>query len=456
MKRDVPREVAATGLLAVDRRDAYLNLLLPRLLRERDLTGRDAAFATEIGYGAARRAGVLLEVVASAGGRDPATLDPEVRAVLLLGAYQLLHTRVPPHAAISTSVDLVRVLAGPRPAGLVNAVLRRVASADWPGWVDRLAPGDPIGRLAFAAGYPLWIAQAFADALGSTAAQAGGLAPALSDDAPAVHLVARPGRMTRESLLAEAGPRASAGRWSPYAVVLGGGDPGALASVRDGDAAVQDEGSQLVALALARAELVGTQDGRWLDMCAGPGGKAALLDGLLQSGATPGGRLVASELAPHRARLVAGALPPGRTVIADGRAPAWPDASFDRVLLDAPCSGLGALRRRPEARWRRRPADIDRLTELQRDLLRSALHAVRPGGVVAYATCSPHLAETRGVVDVGLAEFGGADRIDAWAVLPDLPRSTGPAHDPRDVQLWPHVHGTDAMYLALLRRSPAP
>jgi 16S rRNA (cytosine967-C5)-methyltransferase len=214
--------------------------------------------------------------------------------------------------------------------------------------------------------------------------------------------------------------------------------------VREGRAGVQDEGSQLVALALAAAPIEGS-DGRWLDMCAGPGGKAALLAGLAQS---RGGRLLAVERQPHRARLVTRAVADtADVVVADATSPPWAPASFDRVLVDVPCSGLGALRRRPEARWRRTPEDVSGLRPQQVALLRSALDAVRTGGLVAYVTCSPHLVETRAVVDEATSGVG-VDRIDVRPYLPGVDLlGDGP-----DVQLWPHRHGTDAMYICLLRR----
>ncbi len=221
--------------------------------------------------------------------------------------------------------------------------------------------------------------------------------------------------------------------------------------MRDGAAGVQDEGSQLVAAALAAAELTGP-DTCWLDACAGPGGKAALLAALA---AERGAFLVAAEKQPHRARLVARALAgnpgPYQVVVADGTRPGWAEGSFDRVLVDVPCTGLGALRRRPEARWRRRADDVAGFGPLQRALLTEALLATRPGGVVGYATCSPHPAETRAVVEDVLAARNApaAEWIDARPLLPGVPDlGDGP-----DIQLWPHLHGTDAMYLALLRRT---
>ncbi len=444
MTKDPARRAAVDVVLAVDRDGAYANLLLPRLLRERAITGTDAAFATELAYGTLRRSGVLDPVVAVGARRAPDTLDPEVRSVLRLGAYQLLHTRVPPHAAVSTSVDLARELGGPKITGLVNAVLRRVAQRDWPRWVDELAPaGDPVGRLAFERGYPRWIAAAWLDALGNDLAE---LDRALTDERPSTHLVARPQRITRAELLADAGPTASAGPWSPYAVHLAGGDPGGLAAVRDGRAGVQDEGSQLVALAAAQIPVEGP-DLCWLDACAGPGGKAALLAGLLPRG----GRLLAADRTPHRAVLVRQTLagdPRAAVVVADSTRPAWANRCFDRVLADVPCSGLGAMRRRPELRWRRQPADVDRLRVLQADLLTAAVEAVRPGGVVTYATCSPHLAETIGVLDSVLADRPDVELVDARAALPGVP-DLGPGPT---AQLWPHRHGTDAMFVAIVRR----
>lgn len=268
------------------------------------------------------------------------------------------------------------------------------------------------------------------------------------NERPEVTLVARPGRATTDELLTE--EAAVPGRWSPYAVRLTeGGEPGAVQAVAEGRAGVQDEGSQLVALALAAAPVEGP-DRRWLDACAGPGGKAALLGALA---AERGAVLLASEKQPHRAGLVAKALAgnpgPYQVVAADGTRPPWRPGSFDRVLVDVPCTGLGALRRRPEARWRRRPEDLDGFAPLQRGLLRTALESVRVGGVVGYATCSPHLAETRAVVADLLKQFPDAELIDARPLLPDVPGlGDGP-----DIQLWPHLHGTDAMYLALLRRT---
>jgi 16S rRNA (cytosine967-C5)-methyltransferase len=441
---DAPRRVAFDLLRAVAERDAYANLTLPGLLRERDLVERDAAFATELAYGTLRGQGTYDAVLAACVDRPLEQVDPPVLDLLRLGAHQLLAMRVPSHAAVGATVELARAVAGEGRGSFVNAVLRRVARQELAAWLAEVAPAydvDPLGHLAIVHSHPRWVVSALRDAVGGSLEQTTALLAA-DNVPPQVTLVARPGRSHLTELVAAG---AEPARWSPYAAVLPGGDPGAIPAVRAGRAGVQDEGSQLVALALAAGAMDGA-DTRWLDLCAGPGGKAALLAGLA---AERGAVLLAAEVAPHRAQLVRRVVGDGATVVvADGRAPAWRAGSFDRVLVDAPCTGLGALRRRPEARWRRQPEDVAGLAALQRDLLGSALDAVRPGGLVGYVVCSPHLAETRSVVTDVLRRTPGVERIDARPLLPGVP-DLGPGPD---VQLWPHVHGTDAMYLSLLRR----
>jgi 16S rRNA (cytosine967-C5)-methyltransferase len=441
---DRVRSVALDVMAAVRERDAYVNLLLPSMLAEQGLAGRDAALATELVAGTVRMWGLYDPVVAHLVDRPLSELDPRLLDILRLGCHQLLSMRTPSHAAVSTSVDLVKARIGRRPAGLANAVLRRVASRDIDAWVEQVAPArssDPLGHLAVRHSHPRWIVDALHDALGGDVGETERLLSA-HNESPVVTLAARPGLATPEELLVDGATR---GAWSPFAVRLGGGNPAELPAVREGRAGVQDEGSQVVALTLADAPLDGP-DGRWLDMCAGPGGKAALLAGMAeQRGAT----VVAGDRLPHRAGLVARAVeryPSARVVVADGTRPAWGEAVFDRVLVDAPCTGLGALRRRPEARWRRSPADVDDLARLQGELLDAAVRSARPGGLVAYATCSPHLAETRDVVE-GQRRRADTDLVDARGVWPAIPDQDGPW-----LQLWPHRHGTDAMFVALLRR----
>ncbi len=429
---------------------------MPRLLRERGLKGRDAALATELAYGTLRGLGGYDAIIAMCGDREP---DPAVLDALRLGAHQLLKMRVPPHAAVGTTVDLVRLRIGTGASRFANAVLRKIASRTLDEWIAIVAPpagSDLVGHLAIAHSHPRWIVSAFRDALGRDAEETADLLAA--DNArPVVTLVARPGRSSVEEL-EEAG--AEPGRYSPYAAYLPEGDPGQILAVAETRAAVQDEASQLVALALTRVPVDGPDD-RWLDMCAGPGGKAGLLDAIATHGdlaagksgeaafAFAGGaRMLAADVQYHRARLVWQTTRQAAVITADGTEPAWRPGSFDRVMLDAPCTGLGALRRRPEARWRRDPASVAELGALQRHLLGTALDSLRPGGVAAYVTCSPHLAETQVVVADVLRRRDDVEQLDARAFLPGI---DGLGEGPH-AQFWPHRHGTDAMFLALLRR----
>ena len=344
---DPSRQAAYDVLAAVRERDAYANLVLPGLLSERRLDTRDAALATELAYGTLRGRGLYDAVLQACVDRPLAGVDPPVLDVLRLGAHQLLRTRIPTHAAVSATVDLARRVLTAGPAGFVNAVLRKVAAQELDAWVAQLRPDDPLDALALEHSHPRWVVSAFRDALGGSLEETAA-ALAADDARPEVHLVAR--RVDRDALVAASG--GTPGPWSPHAVRLPGGDPGDLEMVRDRRAGVQDEGSQLVALALARAPLDGP-DRTWVDLCSGPGGKAALLDALADG---RGARLVALELQPHRAGLVRSA-GVRRVAVADGRTPPLPPASVDRLVLDAPCTGLGALRLRPAARRRaaRRP-----------------------------------------------------------------------------------------------------
>jgi 16S rRNA (cytosine967-C5)-methyltransferase len=459
---DRARAVALEALVAVRERDAYANLVLPALLRQRRLAGRDAAFATELTYGTLRWRGLLDAVIDACTDRPLDRIDPLVLDLLRLGAHQLLHMRVPSHAAVGETVTLTRSGMKSSAAGFVNAVLRKISRRELTDWVDAVAPdatGDPLGHLAVACSHPRWMVEAMQDALvvhaGVATDDLAELTALLDADnvPPRVTLVARPGFSTVEELI---GRGAKAGRFSPYAAVLSGGDPGDIPAVVQGRAGVQDEGSQLTALALAAAAVEGP-DARWLDLCAGPGGKAALLASLA-TGRTA--VLTAVEVSGHRTGLVREALKAvgGGVDVrhADGREVGTTEpGAYDRVLLDAPCSGLGALRRRPEARWRRTSADLEELVVLQRELLDSAMAAVRVGGLVAYVTCSPHVRETRDQVQRWLAASAAASTgavratlVDARPLFPGVPDlGDGPT-----VQLWPHRHGTDAMFLALLRR----
>mgnify|MGYP002757486973 FL=1 len=439
---DSAREAAFEVVLRVARDGAFANLTLPGILRERAIAGRDAAFATELAYGTLRSLGVLDAVIAENSSRELNRIAPEVLAALRLGTYQLLYTRVGDHAAVDTSVRLVEAAGHDKAKGFANGVLRSVGRTPAEEWLRMLAPESEIGALAFTHAHPEWIARSFAEALGD---KRGELEAALEADSarPVVHLVARPGEISAEELALSTG--AEQGRYSPYAVYLPEGDPGQLDPVRDGLAAVQDEGSQVIARAVTEAP-VGDDHGRWLDLCAGPGGKAALMGAIA---AIDGAAVDAVEVSPHRAELIAKTVRglPVTVHTADGRDPGL-EPGYDRVLVDAPCSGLGALRRRPEARWTKAESDIAELNQLQEELLESAVELAKPGGVVVYSTCSPDVRETRRIVEKQLAK-GGVEELDAreWAAgMEDV--GDGPS-----VQMWPHRHGTDAMFYAVLHKT---
>lgn len=457
-RADPARLVAFEVLRAVAAEDAYANLVLPSRIRHHGLDKRDAGFATELSYGALRGQGTYDAVLARCVDRPLDQLDPAILDALRIGTHQLLAMRVPAHAALDQTVGLARAVIGAGPSALINAVLRKVTAHTLDEWLDLLVAGesDETKVASIRHAHPEWIVRAMRQSLvahGRSAAEINDLLEA-DNAAPVVNLVALPGLGSLDEAL-ESG--ATPGELVEGSALSSGGDLGRLASVREGTTRVQDVGSQLVARALAAVEL-GNAGGpeSWLDLCAGPGGKAALLGALAN---VRGATLLANEPAPHRAKLVSQALSAvphdaWRVRTGDGRdvGTEQPE-SFDRVLVDVPCSGLGALRRRPESRWRRTPKDLADLGPLQRDLLKSALAAVRPGGVVAYVTCSPHPAETTAVVTDALRKREDLELLDAGAVL-DSVSLTGNlgAGNGLTAQLWPHVHSTDAMFLALIRK----
>lgn len=459
-----PRAAAFDVLRAVEESDAYANLMLPSLLRERRIVGRDAAFATELTYGTLRMQGRYDAIIEAASDRKVTDLDPPIAVALRLGTHQLLATRVPPHAAVSETVALARDKISAGPAQLVNAVLRRISEKTLDEWLEDLTSKEGDPALALVHSHPEWILRAFRQALNAPSTASDDVdseLPALleANNTPSdVHLVIRPGIATADDV---AEVETTPGTYARTARYLSAGDPGILPGITTGTVGVQDEGSQLVTLAAVSAPMEG-RDETWLDLCAGPGGKAALMASILADHG--GGTFVANELHPHRTKLVRhnlAAIPAGVTTefrTEDGRETgALEPGIYDRVLVDSPCTGLGALRRRPESRWRRSPADLPELTSLQRELLASALRAVRPGGIVGYITCSPHMAETALVVQDAIRNAAKegieVDTLDAAAQLQEVSRRPLPGLRGPYAQLWPHLHGTDAMFLALLRRT---
>jgi len=445
-----PRAVALDVLWAVADSDAYANLLLPARIAAAGLDERDAGLATELAYGTLRRRGLYDVVIALAANRRTEAIDARSLDILRLGTHQLLAMRIPAHAAVGETMQLVRKESA---KGFVNGVLRAISRVEPDEWIERAVATARTGEeaLSIEHSHPLWVVRALRQTLVAEGRE-DELAAALAADnvAPAVSLVALPG-LSQAADLTALGARAAA--YSPVGALMGGGDPMRLAPVEAGLARVQDEGSQLAALALSRARPIQAGE-RWLDLCAGPGGKAALLAAEAAAG---GAELTANELVPARVGLVRKALAPFgdavRVLESDGATfGAREPAAFDRVLLDAPCTGLGALRRRPEARWRKQPGDIPGLGDLQSRLLDSAIAAVRPGGLIAYVTCSPHAAETKAVVSAALRTHPQLHALDTQEVVQAVAREPLDLAPGAHAQLWPHRHGTDAMFVQLLAR----
>ena len=444
------REVAFDLLDRVQSDDAYANLLLPTLVARAKFDSRDAAFVQELAFGTIRNWLLYERIIEAASSRKIDDVEPAAQIVLVLGVHQLLDMRVPTHAAINESVNLAKSKASKGSVGFVNAVLRKISLKSREQWLDTVLTGVSGNEaLSIKYSHPVWIVQAFKGALQSRGMESG-LENLLGSNnlAPKVSLVALPGFCLPEQLSEmPLGPNAS-----PIGVEING-NPGSIEAVQNGLARVQDQGSQLVTLALAGAE-IGTDDTTWLDVCAGPGGKAALLAALSLSRGTS---LIANEISQHRAQLVSNSLQPlgkFQVTTSDGREIGNQALKFSRILLDAPCTGLGALRRRPESRWRRTTDDLVDLVKLQRELLESAWNALKPGGVLAYVTCSPHLSETTAQVSWAQSKFKDQlELVNANVILNDINPKLGLDEKLFTAQLWPHMHGTDAMFLALMRKS---
>jgi 16S rRNA (cytosine967-C5)-methyltransferase len=447
------RAVAFELLLAVEVDGAYANLHLPKLLSQAKLEQRDSALAQELAFGTLRNQLFYDKVIEVGAKRAIDEIDIRALTLLRLGCHQLLSLRTPSHAAINETVNLAKQVSSQGSAGFVNGILRRVSERTIEQWRELLLADttDRVAKLEIEYSHPAWIIRSLEQAL-----RIDGRADTLEDllgvdnEAPEVNIVALPGFADEaETASMQAGPA------SPIGFVMNSGDPGKLVGMRDGGLRVQDQGSQLAALALTNATPISDHES-WLDMCAGPGGKAALLAALAKQ---TNARLQANEISEHRAKLVSQALSKvDRNVdvfCADART-IGEDApeSFDRILLDAPCTGLGALRRRPESRWRKKPSDIAELTKLQQELIESAWLSLKKGGVLAYVTCSPHSGETVAIVDWLQKRYGEEVRlIDAPATLLTLNPSLELNRQRKTAQLWPHINKTDAMFIALITKS---
>ncbi len=424
---DKPRQIAFEVFTDVIRSGSYSNLLLPQKLTASNMDLRDKAFTTELVYGSIRQIGRNDYLASKFSSRPWNEVDSGIVDVVRLGAYQLFDMRVPEHAAVDATVYLARTVLGESKASFVNALMRKLASRTLDEHLSE-AQDDSVSSLAIRYSHPEWIINSYRDSI--TDINELKLLLEANNRPTKPTLVAWPGLSNVEEFSGDLG------QYSPYAVKIDT-PPNEIAAIRERRAGIQDEGSQILALAFAKAA-----KGRepWLDLCAGPGGKAALLSFISES------PILANEISESRAKLIEQVVKPGTKVfIGDGREFSEPVGS---VIADVPCTGLGALRRRPEVRWRRTPSDLPNLTKLQFELAAQAVSIIPTGGVFGYATCSPHTAETR-------AQCASIEKkldVEPIDVTPFLPQNLKNATSDGHMQLWPHRHDTDAMFLALYRK----
>lgn len=435
---DAARVLAFETLTQVNRDDAYANLMLPKALGESSLEPRDKGFVTELVYGTIRMQGRHDWILSQVSDREWGSVDSGIVDVARLGVHQLFEMRVPTHAAVSATVELARKVLGESKATYVNALLRKVSARtleEWIAFIDEVP--DPIEQLAIKFSHPEWIVSAYFDLLKEEVEVCRALEANNIPVSPT--LVSWPGRSTQDELVNLGGV---ATKYSPYgatSVEI----PSEIDLIRKRRAGIQDEGSQLVAHVFSQAAM---EQSDWLDLCAGPGGKAALISSIaVQSGKN----FIANEISAARAHLVEQVIAGGEVWVGDGRFLSERGRNFGAVITDVPCTGIGALRRRPEVRWRRKPSDLPGLTRLQGELLDSAISSVNIGGVVGYATCSPHLAETKVQVSNALKRHSNIRQV---SVEQFLPPKLSDAVVNGSMQLWTHRHGTDAMFLTLFER----
>ena len=436
-KPDAARLLAFDLLTEVNRNEGYSNLLLPQALNSSKLDDRDRSLVTELFYGTIRMQGKHDWVLEQISDRNWTEVDPGIIDICRLGVHQIHEMRIPDHAAVAATVEVARKRIGESKASFVNALLRSVTRKSIDDWFSPLASiTDPVERFSIEYSHPEWIVSAYYDLLKDWNEVEAALS--INNEAAIPTLVSWPGFSTQQDLIDIGGDPT---QFSPYGVHWKG-NPGALDLIKARKIGVQDEGSQLVAEVFAKA----SAGASWLDLCAGPGGKAALLSSIARERDI---RFTANEISPVRAELVTQVVHGARVLVSDGRTIGTSPEKYDAILIDAPCTGLGALRRRPEVRWRRTLQDLRALTQLQRELVDSAMQALKPGGVLGYATCSPHLAETSIQIADIKKKHQGLQQIDVDPFLP--PTLQGAIRDGA-MSLWTHKHGTDAMYLALFRK----
>jgi 16S rRNA (cytosine967-C5)-methyltransferase len=437
-KPDAPRVLVFDLLTEVNRNGGYSNLLLPQALSASNFEVRDKGFVTELLYGTLRMQGRHDYILQQVSDRPLSEVDDGIVDICRMGVHQLFEMRVATHAAVSATVELARKVIGESKASFVNAILRKVSSQTLEQWLEPTSlVTDPIERLSIQYSHPEWIVSAYFDLLKDHQRVEQELA---ANNVPAMPtLVSWPGDSTQSELV-ELG--AVATEYSPYGARFDGA-PGSLKIIRHRKAGVQDEGSQLVAHIFSLA----TKESKTiLDLCAGPGGKAALLAHLAN---VNGQEFTANEISETRAKLVKNVIGKFLVQVGDARDIAALGESYDAILADVPCTGLGALRRRPEVRWRRTVQDLRGLLVLQRELSDAAISVLNPGGVFGYATCSPHFSETSGEVLRILKDHPELEQIEIAQYLP--PNLEGAVRD-KSLSLWTSKHGTDAMFLALFRK----
>ncbi len=444
-----PRMIAIRVVERVQRAGAYADLALHHALVESRIPALDRALATELVYGTLRWRGRLDYLIGKALDPDIDTLEPLVTSALRVGAYQLFFSdRIPENAAVDEAVRCVRAMGLERATGLVNAVLRRLAREGDSYALPKLET-EPLEYLVHAGSLPPWLAERWLAEFG--AEQAASLAAAMNEAAPVTVRVNRT-KTTREALLPELierFPEAKACLYAPDGIVLGRkGDVGQDPTFLSGQISVQDEASQLV------VHLLDPQPGdRVLDTCAAPGTKSAAIAERLDGE----GHVLALDRHARRLRLVGRGI---RRLEIGGVATLERDATksladlteagpFDRILVDAPCSGLGALRRNPDARWRVRPEDLESLSKIQRAILESAASVLRPGGSLVYSTCTITPEENESVVQAFMATRPGwqiAPKQEAPAVMQELIDENG------FLRLLPHRHDMDGFFAVRLIR----
>ncbi|MDH3519303.1 MAG: 16S rRNA (cytosine(967)-C(5))-methyltransferase RsmB [Myxococcales bacterium] len=443
------RLLALRVLERVQRAGAYADVLLHSTLARSPLNAPDRAFATELVYGTLRWRGRIDFMLSRCVERDLDKLEPLVATALRLGAYQILFAEnVPASAAVDEAVRCVRACGTERATGLVNAVLRRLAAQHQQIALPALAD-DPLGNLIHALSMPMWIAARWIEAYGPEEAAA---LAAACNQAPPLSVRVNPHQGTRAELLEELRPRFPDARPCAYAragLVLGRrGNPALDRAFLAGRFTVQDEAAQLV------VDLLDPQPGeRVLDVCAAPGGKTTAI--AERVGRT--GSVLALDRNARRLELVRRS---ARRLQLDRIECAVRDATqsfghlveergFDRVLVDAPCSGLGTLRRNPDARWRVRSSDPARLAEIQIAILRNAAATLGAGGVLVYSTCTLTREENEGVIEAFLrsaTSFVLASRLEAPFEVRELVAEDG------FMRCLPHRHDTDGFFAARLEK----